>query len=451
MFYRKFIYIVLSCLFLFLCIGCIGNDTNSEIELSADLSESDAINNSSSATFTETDTLDKASMMYAYSADDYDIATANNAFAFDMYSNLTKEENLVFSPYSIFTAMAVCYDGAENTTQEEIAYVFNYPLSKPVLEKSSKEIMDTINSDVDNYDLKTANALWVRKEYPLNQQFVKNSKKYYGGNVTNLDFKAEPEESRIIINDWVASKTNEKIENLIPEDLITADTAVIITNAVYFKGKWMNEFDTAHTEKKIFYNSSSDVNGTPVDMMYIQEYFSYGEDENAKIVELPYKGNDLCMYVVLPEENNIEEFENTFTLSEYNTLKSSMELQYPVQTWLPKFNIDTKVELPDTLQDMGIVDAFDSRRANLSGMYDVEMVPEDYNLWLDDVVHQAFIDVQEEGTEAAASTAIEAVDSAAVTPKKVLEFKADHPFMFFIEDKRTGCILFMGKVENPAY
>ncbi|MDW7733649.1 MAG: serpin family protein [Methanolobus sp.] len=397
--------------------------------------------------------MDKASMIYAYSVDDYDIATANNAFAFDMYSNLTKEENLVFSPYSIFTAMAVCYDGAEGTTQEEIAYVFNYPLSKPVIEKSSKEMMDTINSDGDNYDLKTANALWVRKEYPLNQQFVKNSKKYYEGNVTNLDFRGEPEESRIIINDWVASKTNDKIKDLIPEDLINDDdnTAIIITNAVYFKGKWMNEFDTAHTEKEIFYNSSLNENGIPVDMMYIQEYFSYGEDENAKIVELPYRGNDLCMYVVLPEENNIKEFEEVFTFSDYNRLKSSMDSQYPVKTWLPKFRIDTKTDLADTLQDMGIVDAFDSTRANLSGMYDVQMVPEDYTLWLDDVVHQAFIDVHEEGTEAAASTAIEAVDSAAVTPEKVLEFKADHPFMFFIEDKRTGCVLFMGKVENPAY
>ena len=424
--YRKIVCIVLFCFFL--CIGCIGNDTNLEAAV------------------------DKDSTIYAYSVDDYDIATANNAFAFDMYSHLIKEENLVFSPYSIFTAMAVCYDGAESTTQEEIAYVFNYPLNKPVLEKSSKKMMNTINSDDDNYDLKTANALWVRKEYPLNQQFVQNSKNYYEANVTNLDFRDEPEKSRVIINEWVASKTNDKIKDLIPEDLINdeGNTAIIITNAVYFKGKWMNEFDALNTGKRIFYNSSSNENGTPVDMMYIQEYFSYGEDENAKIVELPYKGNDLCMYIVLPEENNIEEFESTFTLSGYNKLKSSMESQYMVRVWLPRFKIDSKAELPDTLKDMGIVDAFDENRANFSGIYDVQMVPEDYKLWLDDVVHQAFIDVQEEGTEAAASTAIEAVDSAEEVPEKVLEFKADHPFMFFIEDKRTGCILFMGKVEDPG-
>ncbi|SFM21392.1 serpin family protein [Methanolobus profundi] len=442
---KKFIQTVSFCLFVFLCIGCIENDTSSEIELSTNSMESDNVNSIPPAMHTETDSIDKATMIYAYSADDYDIATANNAFAFDMYLNLTKEENLVFSPYSIFTAMAVCYDGAEGATQEEIAYVFNYPLSKPILEKTSKDMMDTINSNDDSYDLKTANALWVRKEYPLNQQFVQNSKKYYEGNVTNIDFRGKPEESRTIINEWVASKTNDKIKYLIPENLITIDTAIIITNAVYFKGKWMNEFDTTNTEKRIFYNSSSSKDGTPVDMMYIQEYFSYGESKNAKIVELPYKGNDLCMYIVLPEENDIGEFEDSFTLSEYTRLKSSMNSQYPVQTWLPKFKIDTKTELPETLQDMGIVDAF-GIRANFS-----EMVPEDYMLWLDDVIHQAFIDVQEKGTEAAAATAIEAVDCAVVPSEKVLEFKADHPFLFIIEDKRTGCILFMGKVEEPEY
>jgi serpin B len=421
----KFIKIVLFCFFLLLCIGCIDNDTASE-----------------------TDNVNKDSTMYAHSADDYDIAIANNAFAFDMYSSIAKEENLVFSPYSIFTAMAICYDGAENSTKEQIAQVFNYPLSKPVLEAASKNMMDTINSDDDNYDLNTANALWVRKEYPLNQEFTTNSKEYYGGNVTNLDFRAEPEESRVIINEWVASKTNDKIKDLIPRGLITQDTALIITNAVYFKGTWMNKFDTENTEKRTFYNSSANKDGTPVDMMYTQEFFSYGENKNAKVVELPYKGDDLSMYVVLPEENNIEEFEDTFTFSDYNELKSSMEAQYIVHTYLPKFKIDAKTKLPDTLKEMGIVDAFDAEQANFSGIYDTRLVSDDYNLCLDDVIHQAFIDVQEEGTEAAASTAIEATDGGVPT---VLEFKADHPFMFFIEDKRTGCILFMGKVENPEY
>ncbi|KGK98504.1 serpin [Methanococcoides methylutens] len=447
---KNIICTVMICALLFSCIGCIDTGTSPDSELNANSTGSEIGNKSSSPINVESETVDKSSLMYAYSSDDYDIATANNAFSFDMYTNLTTDDNIVFSPYSIFTAMAICYDGAETTTQEEIAYVFYYPLSKSVLEKNSKEMMNTINSDDDNYDLKTANALWVRENYPLNERYADNSKIYYGGKVTNLDFRNEPEKSRDIINKWVATQTNEKIKDLIPDELIDPDTAMIITNAVYFKGKWLNEFDVEETRKELFYNSSSNKVGNAVDMMYTKQYFSYGESKNAKIVEIPYKGNDLCMYVILPEENNIEDFESKFKLSDYNKLKSSMESGNEVKIWLPKFSFDTKVELPATLKSMGITEAF-TDDANFSGIYDIRKVPEDYALWLDDVVHQAFIDVGEKGTEATAATAIEAVDCCEPLPGQVVEFKADHPFMFFIEDRRTGCILFMGKVKDPEY
>ncbi|ABE52632.1 serpin family protein [Methanococcoides burtonii] len=447
---KNIICTVVICVLLFSCIGCIGTGTNSDSELDPTSTELEIGNISSPSINVESETVDKSSMMYAYSPGDYDIATANNAFSFDMYNNLATDGNIVFSPYSIFTAMAICYNGAESTTQEEIAYVFYYPLSKPVLEKSSKEMMNIINSDDDNNDLKTANALWVRENYPLNERFVGNSKIYYDGKVTNVDFRNEPERSRDIINEWVATKTNEKIKDLVPDDMVTSDTAMIITNAIYFKGKWLNEFDVEETQKELFYNSSSNEEGTPIDMMYTKQYFSYGENKDAKIVELPYKGDDLCMYIVLPEENNIENFESRFRLSDYNNLKSSMESGNEVRIWLPKFKFDTKAKLSDTLKTMGLVEAF-TGNADFSGIFDIQKVPEDYALWLHDVVHQAFIDVQEEGTEATAATAIEAVDSCLPLPGEVMEFKVDHPFMFFIEDKRTGCILFMGKVENPLY
>ncbi|WP_135605638.1 serpin family protein [Methanococcoides sp. NM1] len=398
----------------------------------------------------EDSTVNTKTTINADSIDDYDISTANNAFAFDMYSMVKNEdENIFFSPYSIFTAMAICYDGAEGSTKEQISNVFYYSLSKPVLEESSKEMIDTINSANDEYDLKTANALWIRKNYPLNEQFAHNLKIYYGGNATNVDFRNEPEKSQDIINEWVSTNTNGKIKDLISDGTINSDTAMIITNAIYFKGKWINEFDIENTQKELFYNSSSNEEGTLIDMMYTRQYFNYGESEDAKIVELPYKGNDLCMYIVLPEKNNIGDFENIFRLSDYNKLKSSMESEKDVRIWLPKFKFDTKTELSDTLRNMGIVDAF-TNNANFSSIYDSQKVSGDYVLSIDEVVHQAFIEVNEEGTEAAAATAIEAVDSAPM-PGQIMEFKADHPFMFFIEDKRTGCILFVGKVENPEY
>ncbi|ABE51667.1 serpin family protein [Methanococcoides burtonii] len=391
----------------------------------------------------EDSTVNTKNTINADSVEEYDIATANNAFAFDMYSMIESEdENIFFSPYSIFTAMAICYDGAEGSTKKQISNVFYYPLSKPVLEESSKEMIDTINSANDEYDLKTANALWIRKNYPLNEQFAHNLKIYYDGNVTNVDFRNEPEKSKDIINEWVSTNTNGKIKDIISDEMIDPyNTAIIITNAIYFKGKWINEFDIENTQKELFYNSSSNDEGTLIDMMYTRQYFNYGESEDAKIVELPYKGNDLCMYIVLPEENNIDDFENRFTLSYYNKLKSSMESEKDVRIWLPKFKFNTKNELSNTLRNMGIVEAFTSN-ANFSS------ISTRGDLSISEVIHQAYIDVNEEGTEAAAATAIEATDSAPM-PGQIMEFKADHPFMFFIEDKRTGSILFMGKVGSP--
>lgn len=439
---QKIIFIFIVVLGLLFSSACVEESPAESGEYNSQTNSSD-----NTASSVNRDSADPHSLIYANSAEDYNIETAVNAFAFDMYENITSKGNVFFSPYSIFTAMAICYDGSEEKTQQEISYVFYYPLNKELLRESSGKMKDTINSDNNAYVLDTANALWVRQNYPLNRDFVLNSKKYYGGNVTGINFFNE-EEARSTINDWVSLKTNDRIKELIPPEMITGDTALIITNAVYFKGKWLSQFDSGNTAEEDFYNSSGGRAGQ-VDMMYTSEYFRYGENENAQIVELPYEGDDLCMYIVLPGENNIEHFEAEFSLSDYNKLKSSMESDILVRTWLPKFKFDSKFELAHTLQNMGVKTAF-TDMSNLSGIYDTEKVPEDYVLMLDDVVHQAFIDVQEEGTEAAAATAVEATDSAGPDELRVVQFKADHPFMFFIEDKRTGCILFMGKLEEPG-
>lgn len=408
---RKFILVTLLSILALLCIGCIENSTgNTKSTINAD------------------------------SVEEYDIATANNAFAFDMYSMIKSDvENIFFSPYSIFTAMAICYDGAEGSTKEQISNVFYYPLSKPVLEGSTKEMIDTINSDNDAYDLETANALWVLEEYPLNEQYVFNAENYYDGMITPLDFGGQPEESRLIINSWVEKKTNDKIKDLLAERSIDGNTRLIITNAVYFNGKWLQEFEEAGTRKKVFY--LSDGQEKKVDTMYAIETYNYGKDKNAQILELPYKGDDISMYIILPSKNNIEEFENDLTLGYYNELKDNLNSD-EVKILLPKFTFEARAELNEPLQDMGIVDAFDSGMADFSGISASD------GLSISEVIHQAYIGVNEKGTEAAAATGIVMVDSL---PYYKYEFTADHPFMFFIEDKRTGCILFMGKVENPEY
>ncbi len=408
---RKFILVTLLSILALLCIGCIENSTgNTKSTINAD------------------------------SVEEYDIATANNAFAFDMYSMIKSDvENIFFSPYSIFTAMAICYDGAEGSTKEQMSNVFYYPLSKPVLEGSTKEMIDTINSDNDAYDLETANALWVLEEYPLNEQYVFNAENYYDGMIIPLDFAGQPEESRLIINSWVEKKTNDKIKDLLAEGSIDGNTRLIITNAVYFNGTWLQEFEEAGTRKKVFY--LSDGQEKKVDTMYAIETYNYGKDKNAQILELPYKGDDISMYIILPSKNNIKEFENDLTLDYYNELKDNLNSD-EVKILLPKFTFEARAELNEPLQDMGIVDAFDSGMADFSGISASD------GLSISEVIHQAYIGVNEKGTEAAAATGIVMVESL---PYYKYEFTADHPFMFFIEDKRTGCILFMGKVENPEY
>ncbi|MDK2830845.1 MAG: hypothetical protein PWQ51_907 [Methanolobus sp.] len=452
----KLILISLLSLFVLLCTGCVedtntNNTSNTNFSMDSNVSSNSTnLTNIHSVEINESaideNTIDINSTINSDSVENYDIATANNAFAFDMYSMVIveNEQNVFFSPYSIFTAVAMCYDGAENSTKEQIANVFYFPLNKTVLGMSSKDLISEINSGSDEYELETANALWVQKDFDLKQQYISNAVNYYSGKVAKVDFVNQPENSRVLINDWVESKTNDKIKDLIPDGVIKPKyTRLILTNAIYFNGKWMDEFDKENTQDRSFYPAQDEE--ISVETMYAKKYFSYGESSNAKILELPYKGNDLCMYIVLPNENEIQDFETSFSLNDYNTLKSNMDSKYEVRTWLPKFKFETKTELANSLIKMGMVDAFDSNNSTFSGI-------SDENLTISNVIHQAFVDVQEQGTEAAAATAVVmCVDEAYVEPDPVRDFKVDHPFMFFIEDKRTGCILFIGKVESPEY
>ncbi|TQD23991.1 serpin family protein [Methanolobus vulcani] len=426
--WNKYVYVSLFSVVLVLCVGCISSQDNSteQIELNGtEISSSTIIEN-----------------RLTNSSDDYDIASANNAFAFDMYNTIeTKDKNVFFSPYSISTAMAICYEGAQDSTKEQIKNVFNYPFNDSVLETSSKELMDTINSDESNVN--TANALWVQKEFPFNTQFVLNSKTYYNANVTNLDF-GESEKSANIINEWIKEKTNGKIDNMI--DSINENTTMIVTNTIYFKGEWVDEFDEQDNQKEPFYSSNR--NTFSVETMYNVRFYNYAENEKDQIIELPYIGN-LSMYIILPKENNNSDYSNNFSYVDYNNLKSAMNSENLVKLWLPKFTFDTKYELSGSLSNMGMVDAF-GPSANFSGMYDINMSSENYSLSLEKIIHQTSIDVQEKGTEAAAATGIDATTSRAPGQSEIIEFKANHPFMFLIEDNRNGCIVFMGKLEKPV-
>ncbi|MDI3486131.1 MAG: serpin [Methanolobus sp.] len=427
---NKYVYISLFSAALIFCAGCISLQDNSTEQIESNGAEI------SSNTIVEN--------RLPNSSDEYDIASANNEFAFEIYTDIKNtNKNVFFSPYSIFTAMAVCYEGAQESTKEQIGNAFNYPSNNSILETSSKELMDTVNSD--ESDMNTANALWVQEEFPLNKQFVLNTKTYFNANVTNLDFD-ESEKSVSIINEWIKEKTNGKIDNVI--DSISSNTPIIVTNTIHFKGEWVYEFDEKDNEEYAFYTSNGE--NPSVETMYNSQHYNYGENQNAQIIELPYHGN-LSMYIILPKEKKMSNFETIFSNEEYNNLKSTMDSEHLVNLWLPKFTFETKYDLSEPLFDMGIVDAF-GPSANFSGIYNTNISSGNYSLFLGKIIHLAVIDVEEKSTEAAAATVTSFTGSPppGTEQSEIVEFKADHPFMFLIEDNRNNCIVFMGKLEKPT-
>ena len=364
------------------------------------------------------------------------VVDANNQFAFDMYQELETEENLFFSPYSISTAMAMVYEGAKRETKTEIKDVFYYPEDE-VLRSGNAGIYNEINKQDKEYLLSTANALWAQEAYPFLKSYTSNVENYYGGKVTNMDFVSESEKSRITINGWVEDQTNNKIKDLLPIGSITPLTRLVLTNAIYFKGKWVEEFDKKDTKKGDFTLESDDK--IKVDMMHNTENFGYYEDEELQILEMDYKGEELSMLVLLPK-SDISSLEVTNEkLEEWRNSLYKPE----VIVSMPKFTFETKYILNGYLTNMGMPTAFSNGEADFSGMNNgVE------DFYIDLVVHQAFIKVDEEGTEAAAATAIIMCGSS--VPSEQIRFTADHPFIFIIQQKETGNILFMGKVMDPS-
>jgi serpin B len=305
---------------------------------------------------------------------------------------------------------------------------------------------NTINAGNKEYQLSTANALWAQKDYPFLEEYLKVNKQYYSAKVTNLDFKTKTEESRQTINKWVEEQTNNKIKNLIPQGNIDPMTRLVLTNAIYFKGDWKLQFDKTKTKKEDF--KVNETKTVQADMMRLKEgkeKFNYGENEQLQIIELPYKGEKLSMLVVLPKESNlqgIEEELNSEKLSEWKKLLTKKE----VYVYLPKFKFETKYFMAENLSKMGMPTAFSSD-ADFTGMIDANKTDE--KLYISSVIHQAFVQVDEEGTEAAAATAV-IMKVTSAGPMEIPEFRADHPFIFIIQENSTDSILFMGKVVDPT-
>lgn len=383
------------------------------------------------------------------------VVDANNRFGFDLYKNLSKDpdssgKNLFFSPFSLSSALALVYEGARGTTADEIRSVFHLPEEDSVRRQGFAEINAGMNSGDSGYVLCTANALWAETTYPFLPEYIRNAEQWYSAPVTNLDFITSPEDSRKIINTWVEDRTNGKIQDLLPAGAIDPSTRLVITNAVYFKGTWVKQFDKNETQEAEFTitpGTTGPGSTTPVQMMQRTDkdaIFNYTETDRFQAIEMPYaheSGKQLSMLVILPKGTDLASVENSLDIRDLSSLRNSLA-PGRVDVYFPKFRLETTYDLPDTLAAMGMPIAF-SESADFSGMDGTR------SLSISDVIHKAFIDVNEEGTEAAAATGAVMSLTAFLPEEPVPIFRADHPFLFLIIDDETGNILFMGRLINP--
>ena len=367
----------------------------------------------------------------------------NNQFAIELYKQLTQDKNTNFfvSPYSISSALAMTYAGAKGKTAEEMAKVLHFAPHQ--LNQDYKMLADHLKTlNRKGLELKVANALWGEKTQRFLPDYLSLNQKYYQSKLENLDFKKQPEQSRLIINKWVEGKTNKKIKNLIPKGLIDARTRLVLTNAIYFKGDWQYTFKKNQTKRMPFIAGKQRF--PAIKFMGMQRSFRYTAGKDFQAIELPYKDNKMSMVVILPaHKNGLAALEKKFSATMYQQLIKQM-FYTKVKLSLPRFKMTVATNLNKSLQDLGIKTAFGDG-ADFRGMTKRPV------LQISDIVHKAFVEVNEKGTEAAAATAVimRAKTSSIERPKPPKIFKADHPFMFIIKDNKTNSILFMGKLENP--
>ncbi|HEW98440.1 MAG: serpin family protein [Candidatus Parabeggiatoa sp. nov. 3] len=381
-----------------------------------------------------------------------DLVTGNTAFALDIYAQLKNNNNsgnLFFSPYSLSTALAMTYVGAKGATQAQMSTVLHFPRLQEKLHPAFSQLQEQINQAQKNVVLSIANALWGQKAYPFIPAFKEDVKLYYQANLKSADF-TNPELIRQEINTWVESKTNDKIKDLVKQGVITELTRLALVNAIYFKGDWAYPFTAEKTKSRPFWLNNND--SVEVSMMTQKNYFEYQEieEDNLEILGMPYgtaptrsayDKNNLSMIILLPEKRNgLAQLENSLTPEKLDTWLRWLRIQ-KVNVSLPKFKINSGFELSKPLSEMGMPDAFSPDNADFSGIDGTR------DLSISSVIHQAFVEVNEQGTEAAAATAVFATTRGLPAPTP--EFRADHPFIFLIRHNSSGSILFMGRVMNP--
>ncbi len=376
------------------------------------------------------------------------LAADNRAFAFSLYQQLRGTDgNLFYSPHSISVALAMAYAGARNQTAAEMRQALHFTLPETSLNPAFNALQQALaereksktNAKDTNFRLNVVNALWGQKDYTFLSAYLDLLSQNYGAGMRLIDFKADPEAARQVINQWVAQQTADKIKDLIPPSALDQATTLVLTNAIYFNAEWLYQFNPGSTAPAPFH--LLDGSQVSVPTMHISEQFGYYQGDGFTMLELPYIGSQVSMILVVPDQGKFSQIEQGLSAGQWDTAVKGLK-HAQVNLALPKFTFTSQFSLTDALSRSGMPVAFQPSQADFSGMDGSK------NLYISDVVHKAFISLDENGTEAAAATAV--VVGVTSMPAEPVNLTIDRPFLFAIQDKPTGEMLFLGRVVNPA-
>ncbi|CAK8674756.1 unnamed protein product [Clavelina lepadiformis] len=364
-------------------------------------------------------------------------------FALNIYQTLVKDnnDNVFLSPHSVSMTMAMVLLGAEDNTAVELKRGLAYDHAcDSTIHDNNLKVLQKISNMKSSVVLETANKLFPEISYTLKKEFVENCQKFYESQIEAKNFKQEPDQSRLEINQWVEDQTHKKIKDLLPAGSVNGLTRLVLANAVYFKGHWMKKFKEVETRKMDFHVNKG--RSVKVDIMSQKHKFNINYDSELKvqILELPYEGDEVSMILLVPTDRfGLGKVEESLTPEKLDSLISGFSREEVIIA-LPRIKLEQQYDLIPTLKKMGIEDVFDQNRANLQN---ISGVPD---LFISTVAHKAFIEVNEEGTEAAAATAAVAMRRMAVPTIRVI---CDHPFMFLIKHNPSQTILFVGRLMSP--
>jgi serpin B len=374
-----------------------------------------------------------------------ELAAGNNAFALNVYGQFRqKKGNLFFSPASIWTAFGMAYAGAGGSTAEELKTALHFTLPAEKLHPAIGAFLNELNKEHPGGTLRVADALWMDQGLAIQPDFLHLTDADYGAVLKQVSFQRTPDPARLSINRWVEAQTENRIKDLLPPGSVDADTRLVLTNAMYFRGQWESEFQKDLTQQEPFHLSPSQSVQAP--LMHREGSFRYLDGGTFQVLKIPYRG-EMSLLVFLPKDRGgLSALEDGLTPEKLNEAVGKLKFASNVILTLPKFKATQEFELKGAMNALGVKQAFDSRSADFSP------ITGGHDLWISAAFHKAFIDLDEEGTEAAAATGLVMSLRAVMPPSQQppIVFRADHPFLYMIRDDHTGCILFMGRVADPT-